>query len=332
MTSLSLCMIVRDEAWILDECLAAARRGVDEIVVVDTGSVDDTRRIAGRYADRLLDFTWCEDFAAARNVSLAAAGGEWILVLDADERIAEADYPRLREAMAAPERDGYYLPQYNYGNDPLAWGWRPVTDQGADAGGFEGYTVNPILRLFRRCEDIRYEGRIHEIVDGTIKPQRRGSLEVPLHHYIDANPDRPRRARSRRYLAILEAEIARGVADGRLLAIAAASAMHDEQDYRKAGDFFLRAAAAGHEPDRNREGAAEAAYRGGEFGVAVDRYRQLYDEGIRTPTLCLNLANLTVRHGDRAFALELLRECLRLGGISPRVDSVIEQNIGHLAG
>jgi glycosyltransferase involved in cell wall biosynthesis len=84
-------MIVRDEAWILDECLAAARRGVDEIVVVDTGSVDDTRRIAGRYADRLLDFTWCEDFAAARNVSLAAAGGEWILVLDADERIAEAD-------------------------------------------------------------------------------------------------------------------------------------------------------------------------------------------------------------------------------------------------
>lgn len=330
MSRLSLCMIVRDEAWILDECLAAARPQVDELVVVDTGSTDASREIAARYADRLLAVDWCDDFAAARNVSLEAATGDWILVLDADERIAEDDFRRLRAAMGDPAFDGYYLPQQNYGNDPLAKGWRPVGDDAPLARGFEGYTVNPILRLFRRRDDIRYQGRIHEIVDGTIAAARVGELAVPLHHYVDANPQRPRLLRGRRYLAMMEAEIARG-ADGRLLAIAAGTALYAAGDCRKARDYFLRAAEAGYKPAESREGAAEAAYRGAEFGVAADLYQRLYDEGHRPPTLCLNLANLAVRRGDRKRALGLLRECLELGGISAAVDDLIRRNIRHLA-
>ena len=78
---LSLCMIVKDEAFFIEECLAAAAPYVDEIVVVDTGSSDGTRDIAAGYADKLLDFVWIEDFSAARNAGLAAATGDWILVL-----------------------------------------------------------------------------------------------------------------------------------------------------------------------------------------------------------------------------------------------------------
>jgi glycosyltransferase involved in cell wall biosynthesis len=331
MTTLSLCMIVRDEAWILEECLAAARPQVDELVVVDTGSVDGSREIAAAYADQLLDFTWCDDFSAARNHGLDAAAGEWILVLDADERIAEADYPRLRAAMAGDAFDGFYLPQHNYGDDQTAWGWCPAGEHATHARGYAGYTVNPILRLFRRRDDIRYEGRIHEIVDGTIAEARRGELAVPLHHYCNANAARPRKARGERYQAMLERELAER-ADGRLYGIAAAGAMHATGNYRQARDYFLRAAELGYEPQRCLEGAAEACYRDGDFGAAGDLYQRLYRDGYRTPSLCLNLANLAVRRGDRAAGLGLLRECLSLGGLGPAINAVIERNIAHLDG
>lgn len=331
MATLSLCMIVRDEAWILEECLAAARPQVDELVVVDTGSVDGSREIAAVYADRLLDFAWCEDFSAARNHGLDAATGDWILVLDADERIAEADYPRLRAAMAEEAFDGFYLPQHNYGDDQVARGWRPAGEHAPHARGFRGYTVNSILRLFRRSEAIRYEGRIHEIVDGTIAEARRGESTVPLHHYCHANAERPRRVRGERYQSMLQRELAAG-ADGRLYALAAAGALNITGDYRQARDYFLRAAELGYEPQRSLEGAAEASYREGDYGAASDLYQRLYRDGYRTPSLCLNLANLAVRRGDRAAALGLLRECLSRGGLGPDINAVIERNITHLAG
>ena len=329
MATLSLCMIVRDEAWILEECLAAARPQVDELVVVDTGSVDGSREIAAAHADRLLDFSWCDDFSAARNHGLDAAGGDWILVLDADERIAETDYPRLRAALADEAFDGFYLPEHNYCDDQAARGWRPAGEHAPYARGFSGYTVNPILRLFRRCDAIRYQGRIHEIVDGTIAEARRGELAVPLHHYGNANTQRPSRVRGERYQALLERELAEG-ADGRLFGIAAAGAMNVVGDFRKARDYFLRAAELGYEPQRSLEGAAEASYPEGDYGAASDLYRRLHRDGYRTPSLCLNLANLAVRRGDRAAALGLLRECLTLGGLGPDINAVIERNIAHL--
>jgi glycosyltransferase involved in cell wall biosynthesis len=85
---LSLCMIVKNEQAVLDRCLASARDAVDEIIVVDTGSTDDTIEIARDHGARVLhhDFTDL-DFAAARNRSLNAATGDFALVLDADETL-----------------------------------------------------------------------------------------------------------------------------------------------------------------------------------------------------------------------------------------------------
>jgi len=88
---LSAALIVRDESRVLGECLASIRRIVDEIVVVDTGSVDDTVAIALRHGARVIHHAWRDDFAEARNVALDAAQGEWILYIDADERLSNAD-------------------------------------------------------------------------------------------------------------------------------------------------------------------------------------------------------------------------------------------------
>lgn len=77
-------MIVKDEAEHLPRCLESCAGLFDEIVVVDTGSTDDTKEIAQSFGAKVFDFEWCDDFAAARNESLRHATGEWMMWLDAD--------------------------------------------------------------------------------------------------------------------------------------------------------------------------------------------------------------------------------------------------------
>src|SRR5579864_7403545 len=105
MPSVTLCMIVRDEEAVLADCLASARDAVDDIVVVDTGSMDATRRIATDAGARVFDFAWCNDFAAARNEALRHARGDWVLVLDADERLAPGNAAKLRGALPRAKFD-----------------------------------------------------------------------------------------------------------------------------------------------------------------------------------------------------------------------------------
>ena len=88
MASVSLCMIVRDEAAVLERCLKSARGIADEICITDTGSSDETREIAARYG-RVTEFPWCDDFSAARNFSFEQAHMDYILWLDADDVLDE---------------------------------------------------------------------------------------------------------------------------------------------------------------------------------------------------------------------------------------------------
>ena len=76
---LSLCMIVRNEEERLARCLRSVQGAVDEIVIVDTGSTDGTKAISAAFTDRVFDFAWRDDFAAARNASMAYATKPYIL-------------------------------------------------------------------------------------------------------------------------------------------------------------------------------------------------------------------------------------------------------------
>ncbi|MDP4652025.1 MAG: glycosyltransferase family 2 protein [Haliea sp.] len=325
---LSLCMIIKDEAFFLRDCLAAAAPYVDELVVVDTGSADGSRDIATTFTPRIFDYRWHDDYAAARNYSLAQAKHEWILVLDADELIAPGDFATLRQLIDTTELDGFFLQQWNYNNDQTAFGWQPAPDQGLSRG-FAGFTANPILRLFRNRADIRYAGTIHETVDESIAVKHQATLEIPIHHYIDANPARPRSARSLRYLALMERELASNPT-GRLYSIAATSAMYHASDYHRARDYFVRAAELGYRPGHSLEGAAEASYRTQDFGHASDLYQRAAGLGHNSPSMCLNRANLAVKAGDHQGAAALLQKCLDLGGLGPDINAVILRNMESL--
>jgi tetratricopeptide (TPR) repeat protein len=142
---LSLCMIVRDEAQLLPGCLKSVRGVVDEIVAVDTGSSDATPEIVRAHGGLLLRHEWREDFSAARNVSLDAATGDWILWMDADERLRPEEHARLRRLIEGnSSADAFFVPI------------RSETPTGAQ--------VTRAHRLFRNHRGIRFSGRIHEQV------------------------------------------------------------------------------------------------------------------------------------------------------------------------
>ncbi|HWL24552.1 MAG TPA: glycosyltransferase [Ureibacillus sp.] len=90
--SISLCMIVKNEEKVLNRCLTSVSKFVDEIIIVDTGSSDNTKKIASEYTSNIYDFNWINDFSAARNFAASKASGEWILVLDADEYVDEENF------------------------------------------------------------------------------------------------------------------------------------------------------------------------------------------------------------------------------------------------
>src|SRR5438477_6471542 len=97
---LTVCMIVKNEAANLRRALASVGPVADELVVVDTGSTDDSAAVAAELGARVAHFAWCDDFAAARNAALALASGAWILSLDADEELDPASVAPLRQLVA----------------------------------------------------------------------------------------------------------------------------------------------------------------------------------------------------------------------------------------
>ncbi len=147
---ISLCMIVKNEEQYLEGCLASASPFVDEIVIVDTGSTDRTIEIARAFGARVFTFEWINDFAAARNESLGHATGEWVLQLDADERLDLLGTPSvLKELAGVPGIDAYAVLIKSY----------------REEAGRTVYGINHNLRFFRRLPGIRYERQVHESVE-----------------------------------------------------------------------------------------------------------------------------------------------------------------------
>lgn len=108
--TITLAMIVKNEADNLAACLESVKDQVDEIVIVDTGSTDGTLEIAARYTDGIYTFAWQGDFSAARNYAVAKSSGQWILYLDADECL-HCDPGQLRKTVTRDRQvEAYMLP------------------------------------------------------------------------------------------------------------------------------------------------------------------------------------------------------------------------------
>ncbi|NCS88653.1 MAG: hypothetical protein AUK34_14765 [Ignavibacteria bacterium CG2_30_36_16] len=104
---ITLSMIVKDEEKFLSDCLASVRNVVDEMVIVDTGSADSTKKIAEEFGAKTFDFKWTNNFSAARNFALKNSTGDWILYLDADERLNSGSKELLLKLAAGSKKKAY---------------------------------------------------------------------------------------------------------------------------------------------------------------------------------------------------------------------------------
>lgn len=141
-------MIVKNEAFALPKCLQSAKKFVDEIVVLDTGSTDKTPQIARDYGAKVYDFQWCNDFSAARNEALKYVTGDWVLVLDADETLIPSIMPQLKEAIQGEE---YLL----------------INLVRHEVGAIQS-PYSMVSRLFRNHPDIRFSRPYHALVDDSV--------------------------------------------------------------------------------------------------------------------------------------------------------------------
>jgi glycosyltransferase involved in cell wall biosynthesis len=144
-TRLALVMIARDEAGAIARALESARPHVDRMIVLDTGSVDDTRAVAEACGAQVHDFAWCDDFAAARNAALAHSDARWNLVLDGDEWIEGGGEALGLETL--PTDGGGFI------------GEARISSR-MDGTGAEGLGVAWIARVLPA--GVGYAGRVHE--------------------------------------------------------------------------------------------------------------------------------------------------------------------------
>ena len=142
-TTLSLCMIVKNEESCLGRCLESVHDHVDEIIIVDTGSTDRTVEIAKSYGARIYHHPWENDFSKHRNQSLSYATGEWILQLDADEELFAEDGRKIRETVETESADYYFLRFYDLKRDRSVHG------------------ISNLIRLFRNGMGMFFTQKIH---------------------------------------------------------------------------------------------------------------------------------------------------------------------------
>lgn len=118
MITITLCMIVKNEEDVIGRCLDSVKDIADEIIVVDTGSTDNTKEIVKTFTDKIFDFQWIDDFSAARNYSFSMAKMDFILWLDADDIILEEDRKNLIQLKENLSKEiDIVMMKYNVGFD-----------------------------------------------------------------------------------------------------------------------------------------------------------------------------------------------------------------------
>ncbi len=195
---ITLCMIVKDEAAHIADCLRSVQPAVDACIVVDTGSRDRTPEICRGMGAKVLDFQWTDSFADARNWGIQAARSEWILWLDADERLEPAEARLLRTLVKDSTADALNLKVINYTG--VSMGQSDVT---------QAYQWTQ-TRLFRNGKGVRFSGRVHEqpVWPEESMPQLPiPVLPVQLHHYGYLEEETDRKNKLQRNLRLLELQL-----------------------------------------------------------------------------------------------------------------------------
>jgi tetratricopeptide (TPR) repeat protein len=182
-------MIVKNGAETLRPCLESVRDIVDQIVIADTGSTDNTCDIAREFGATIVSVPWENHFANARNAALKPVSTDWVLVLDADEELDREAKKRIPALLRAAGVGGYVTPIRNYVPNKFTRAWDRVAVPNDHchprAEKAAAFVVHENCRFFRRHPDIHFVGRVHEAVEPRIQALNLKLPRAPffIHHF-----------------------------------------------------------------------------------------------------------------------------------------------------
>ncbi|MDE3137261.1 MAG: tetratricopeptide repeat protein [Acidobacteriota bacterium] len=348
--TLALSMIVRNAAADLERCIASARNVIDEIVVADTGSTDGTAGLAWRLGARVLLTPWEDDFARARNRALAEVRSDWVLVLDADERLDSEAGSILPALISAPFVAGYQVTIRNYtlSMDDRIWDRVAVPNDFRlpEANPYPAYVTHQNVRLFRRAPGIHFVGRVHESVGPRIVESGAGLGEggFLIHHFGLVAAEETRRKKNELYRELGRQKVREMPADAQAqfeLGLVEFDNFHNHEAalacFEKAcmlnprlgvAWLFLslaqarlgrhadalaslgRAKRLGYDTPLVAESEGDAHYSLGNFDAARLAYRAALKLGPSTAVLESKLGLAEVRAGRQATGIEHLRRAV----------------------
>ena len=243
---ITACYITKNEERTLGRSVASIRGAYDDLLVVDTGSTDGTVALAKKLGARVVPFVWRDDFAAARNAAIAAATGDVILFLDADEYVSAETQAHVRRVLEA---------SFAQGADALLF-------HRVDIDGAETAVLGDVyaMRAFRRAARLRYAGRIHEELRDAGRDVEKLQIvpDAEIRVYHTGYEQSVNRAKAERNLRILQAEFQEAeqahdtAAAGRLY-------MYLAEAYRGVGDLVQAEAFARRDIAQGRRHVVDAS-------------------------------------------------------------------------
>lgn len=189
MPRLTLSMIVKNEERYLKECLESVKNVADEIVIVDTGSSDSTVEIAKSFNADVYSFDWINDFSAARNYALSKSTGDWILYLDADERLDSKSIPEIKKIVATSAKTGCFC-----------------TVKSIDKEESRDNSMQ-YPRLFANSPEIKFTGKVHEQIAPSLTENDYKLIKSPIviyHIGYNISVDEKQKKASRNLPLLLE--------------------------------------------------------------------------------------------------------------------------------
>lgn len=190
--TLSICMITKNEEENLAACLEGVKEFADEIIIADTGSNDKTLSIARSYGAKVYNYMWTDDFSAARNESIRHAMYDWILSIDADERVDKTNAKRIKDAINILHVDAYLIKLNN-------------TIKQGDDSSIAGQ-ITKSYRLFRNFREFAFTGRIHEEISVSLSEKNAKVQEsnIIINHLGYVKDEKTFREKQNRNLKLLK--------------------------------------------------------------------------------------------------------------------------------
>lgn len=342
--TVGLAMIVKNGGDDLRLCLRSAAPLVQQMVIADTGSTDSTREIIREFNATLVDFPWTGHYAEARNASLAPITTDWILVLDADEELDAGTARIVADVLAAgriPDHVGairfwqrhYLNERYVHAEGRMS---RPLVKPVPRAEAAKSYLDITAFRLFRNRPEIRYTGRIHEVIEAEVLKagyELANFGELVIHHFGKLVSHEDEVKKNKRYGEMLRVAVQETPDDARLWAQLAYTerAWFDNED--EAVRCYERAIALSDLQHDSKVELARIYTKHGEFARALEMVEGL-NAADDLAIMCCELK------GDALHGLGRIREareCYREGltkakaiGVEHSSGLVIESKLGFV--